>query len=140
VTDDISSLKECSIIITGASSGQGFLQPEHFGKDAVIVDVAVPANIKPEVLTTLRSQRKDVTYLLGGVAKLPGDQSIVTPLFPLADNESFACMAETFAMGFRDLKDIHLTGNLTKKMVMRSIDIAKLAGFSLGSNKEKNSL
>lgn len=140
VTDDLSLLKECSIIITGASSGQGFLQPEHFGKDAVIVDVAVPANIKPEVLTTLRSQRKDVTYLLGGVAKLPGDQSIMTPLFPLADNESFACMAETFAMGFSDLKDIHHTGNLTKKMVMRSIDIAKLAGFSLGSNKEKNSL
>jgi predicted amino acid dehydrogenase len=140
VTDDLQHLKECAIIITGASSGQGFLRPEHFGKDAVIVDVAVPANIKPDVLATLRAQRSDVTYLLGGIAKLPGTQSIVTPLFPLETNESFACMAETFAMGFSHLENIHHTGNLTKPMVMRSIEMAKEAGFSLGSIKEKNSL
>src|SRR5690606_26006090 len=71
VTDDLNTLTECAVIITGASSGQGFLQPQHFAKDAVVVDVAVPANIKPEMLERLKTERKDVSYYLGGVAKIP---------------------------------------------------------------------
>lgn len=140
VTHDLTQLNTCSVVITGASSGQGFLRPEHFAPDAVVVDVAVPANIKPEVLEELKRTRRDLSYLLGGVAKLPGDQSLVTPLFPLDTNESFACMAETFAMGFLGKERLLHTGNITKAMVQRARDIARAQGFGLGSTKVKNSL
>lgn len=140
VTTDLNELPSCAIVITGASSGTGFLAPEHFARNGVVVDVAVPANIRPEVLERLRSERPDVSYCLGGVAKLPGEQSIVTPLFPLATNESFACMAETFALGFSAERDVRHIGNLTKRMVARSADLARSAGFGLGSLKTGHSL
>ncbi|MFP5457670.1 MAG: aminotransferase class III-fold pyridoxal phosphate-dependent enzyme [Bacteriovoracia bacterium] len=140
VTDDLNEIKSCAIVITGASSGSGFLTPEHFAHNSVVVDVAVPANIKTEVLDRLKLERPDVTYCLGGVAKLPGAQSIVTPLFPLDPNESFACMAETFAMGFSPERDLRHIGNLTKSMVARSAGLAASAGFELGSVKRSHSL
>ncbi|MBY0516403.1 MAG: aminotransferase class III-fold pyridoxal phosphate-dependent enzyme [Bacteriovoracaceae bacterium] len=140
VTDDLEALKDCEIIITGASSGQGFLSADHFKKNAVVVDVAVPANIRPEVLEALRRDRKDVSYCLGGVAKIPGTQSIKSPLFPLEDNESYACMAETFSFGFSQEKNCLHIGNLTKSMVIHSNEVAQAAGFELGKSKTKNSL
>jgi acetylornithine/succinyldiaminopimelate/putrescine aminotransferase/predicted amino acid dehydrogenase len=140
ITDNVAALRSCEIIITGASSGTGFLEPQHFTKNAVVVDVAVPANIKPDVLARLKIERPDVTYCLGGVAKLPHLQSIVTPLFPLDTNESFACMAETFAMGFLGKQNLKHIGNLTKTMVNNTAQFTLDAGFTLGSTKTKSSL
>lgn len=140
VSSDLNLLKECTLILAGASSGKGFLTPEHFQVNAIIVDVAVPANIQPDVLQQLRQNRPDVSYLLGGIAKLPHNQSIVTQIFPLPQNQSFACMAETFTLGFGIESDLLHTGNLTKELVRKVEALATDAGFELGAMKTKNSL
>lgn len=140
VTKDLAALKDCSLILTGASSGKGFLTPEHFGANAVVVDVAVPANIRPEVLKELSRSRPDVTYSLGGIARLPHEQSIVSQIFPLPANQSFACMAETFALGFSDSRGQLHIGNLTKDLVRKVEHLCATSGFTLAGPKTKNSL
>lgn len=137
---DITLISEADIILCGASASSGFLNIESFKKNAVIVDVAVPPSIKPELLHRLKNERPDLTYHLGGVAKLPMDQSIDFFLFPLKKNECYACMAETFSIGFSDRKNFLNIGDLNKDIVSEVQDLASLAGFILGQNKDKISL
>lgn len=140
VSADLSKILEADLVITGASSGTGFLGADHFKNNAIIVDLAVPANIKPEALEHLRRTRKDLSYSLGGIAKLPGIQSVSSPIFPLNDNESFACMAETFALAMEDTKEILNIGQVTKEMVSFSATVCTSAGFSLSKEKSSHSL
>jgi acetylornithine/succinyldiaminopimelate/putrescine aminotransferase/predicted amino acid dehydrogenase len=139
-TSDMTSIKESEIVLCGASASNGFLSPEMFREDAVIVDVAVPPSIKPELLNQLKSERPDLTYHLGGVAQIPKNQSIEFFLMPLGKNECFACMAETFSLGFSGQRNFLNIGDLNKKVVLEVETLASKAGFTLGSYKSKSSL
>jgi predicted amino acid dehydrogenase len=140
VTGSIEKMKDADIVLTGASTHQGFLTPDHFKLNSVIVDVAVPANIKEEVLLELRSNRPDVHYLLGGIAKLPREQSIDTEIFILNEGESYACMAETFILTFSGREDLLHIGNLSKSMVEAVNEMAEKSGFDLAGFKLKTSI
>jgi acetylornithine/succinyldiaminopimelate/putrescine aminotransferase/predicted amino acid dehydrogenase len=140
ITSDLTKLIEADIVITGASAGTGFLKADDFKQNAIIVDLAVPANIKPEALEHLKSTRPDLSYTLGGIARLPGEQSVSSPIFPLNENESFACMAETFALAMDDAKGITNIGQVTKEMVSFSAEVCQRAGFSLSKSKSSHSL
>ena len=137
---DINEIKNADIVLCGASASNGFLSLDHFKENAVIVDVAVPPSIKPEMLTKIELERPDLTYHLGGVAQIPQKQSINFIVFPLAENECYACMAETFALGFSGRKNFLNIGDLSKDIVMEVQDIAHDIGFVLGNIKEKSSL
>lgn len=139
-SSDITLIQNSDIVLCGASASNGFLNLEHFKENAVIVDVAVPPSIKPEMLQELKKNRPDLTYHLGGVAQIPQNQSIDFFVFPLEKNECFACMAETFALGFSDEKNFLNIGDLSKNLVLEVQKIADQAGFILGSYKEKSSL
>ncbi len=92
------------------------------------------------MLNTLKTERPDLTYHLGGVAQLPKDQSIDFFLFPLGENECYACMAETFSLGFSGRTGLLNIGDLSKKVVVEIQDIADTVGFTLGKYKDKSSL
>jgi predicted amino acid dehydrogenase len=139
-TSDMNLIKESDIVLCGASASNGFLSTDLFKQGAVVVDVAVPPSIKPEMLEKLKSERPDITYHLGGVAQLPKNQSIDFFIFPLAQNECFACMAETFSLGFSGKKNFLNIGDLTKELVLEVQNLAGQAGFTLGSYKKKSSL
>jgi acetylornithine/succinyldiaminopimelate/putrescine aminotransferase/predicted amino acid dehydrogenase len=139
-TSDISRISEAEIVLCGASASNGFLSLDLFKQDSVVVDVAVPASIKPEMLEKLKTERTDITYHLGGVAQIPQEQSINFFIFPLGKNECYACMAETFALGFSGRKNFLNIGDLNKNIVLEVQDIAKKVGFVLGSYKNKSSL
>jgi acetylornithine/succinyldiaminopimelate/putrescine aminotransferase/predicted amino acid dehydrogenase len=139
-SSDMTRIKDCEIVLCGASASNGFLSLELFKKNAVVVDVAVPPSIKPDMLARLESDRPDITYHLGGVAQIPQDQSIDFFIFPLGENECYACMAETFALGFSGRKNFLNIGDLSKDIVMEVQEMAKDVGFLLGSYKEKSSL
>ncbi len=139
-TSDMNLIKESDIVLCGASASNGFLSTDLFKQGAVVVDVAVPPSIKPEMLEKLKSERPDITYHLGGVAQLPKNQSIDFFIFPLAQNECFACMAETFSLGFSGKKNFLNIGDLTKELVLEVQNLAGQAGFILGSYKKKSSL
>lgn len=137
---DLTKIVEADIVLSGTSSSSGFLTLDLFKKNAVIVDIAVPATIKKELLEKIDSERPDVTYHLGGIAQFPQDQSLDLYLFPLGKGESFACMAETFSIGFSGEKNFLNIGDLNKKTVQDVDKLAKKAGFSLGKTKTKSSL
>lgn len=139
-SSDVSLISNSEIVLCGASASTGFLSLDLFKKDAVVVDVAVPPSIKPEMLRELELNRTDITYHLGGVANLPKDQSIEFFVFPLGKNECFACMAETFSLGFSGRKNFLNIGDLNKKVVLEVQDLAREAGFKLGGYKKKSSL
>ena len=137
---DITNINNSDIVLCGASASNGFLSLDLMKENAVIVDVAVPPSIKPEMLQKLKAERKDLTYHLGGVAQIPNGQSIDFFVFPLGKNECFACMAETFALGFSGKKNFLNIGDLNKNIVLEVQEIARQTGFILGSYKSKSSL
>lgn len=137
---EINLIKNSEIVLCGASASNGFLSIDLFKENAVVVDVAVPPSIKTDMLTKLNEERPDVTYHLGGVAQIPKGQSIDFIVFPLGENECFACMAETFALGFSGKKNFLNIGDLNKSIVLEVQSMAKEVGFTLGSYKKKSSL
>ncbi len=139
-TSDITQIKESDIVLCGASASNGFLSLDLFKQGAVIVDVAVPPSIKPEMLNLIETQRPDLTYHLGGVAQIPHNQSIDFFIFPLEKNECYACMAETFSLGFSGKRHLLNIGDLNKKIVLEVQEFANQAGFILGNFKKKCSL
>jgi predicted amino acid dehydrogenase len=139
-TSDLSLVKECEIVLCGASASNGFLSPEMFKESAVVVDVAVPPSIKPELLHKLKTERTDLIYHLGGVAQIPKNQSLDFFIMPLDNNECYACMAETFSLGFSGKKNFLNIGDLNKNLVLEVQQMARQSGFVLGSYKSKSSL
>ena len=139
-TSDITSIRESEIVLCGASASSGFLTPDLFKQNATIVDVAVPPSIKPEFQQKLQTERPDLAYHLGGVARIPKDQSLDFFIFPLDENECYACMAETFSLGFSGRKNFLNIGDLNKDIVLEVQNIANDVGFVLGSYKSKSSL
>lgn len=137
---DVTTIRNANIVLCGASASNGFLNLDLFKQNAVVVDVAVPPSIKPEMLAKLEAERPDLTYHLGGVAQIPKEQSIDLFIFPLGQNECYACMAETFSLGFSGRKNFLNIGDLNKDIVLEVQDIAKKVGFVLGSYKKKSSL
>lgn len=140
ISHDLNEISNADIVLSGTSASTGFLTLELFKKNAVIVDVAVPPSIKPEMLALLEKNRSDLTYHLGGVASIPQNQSIDFFVFPLGVNESYACMAETFSIGFSGKKNFLNIGDLDKAIVKEVEVIADEVGFTLGRTKDKSSL
>lgn len=137
---DLTRIKEAQIVISGASASTSFLNLDMFQENSVIVDIAVPQALSPELITELKTKRPDLKYHLGGVAELPLGQSIKTPVFPLDERECFACMAETFTLGFVGNEEILNIGDLTKNKVLEIALLARKNGFKLGNYKSQNSL
>jgi acetylornithine/succinyldiaminopimelate/putrescine aminotransferase/predicted amino acid dehydrogenase len=139
-TSDLTTIAEADVVLSGTSSSAGFLTLDLFKQNAVIVDIAVPPTIKKELLNQIELTRSDLTYHLGGIAQFPRNQSLDCILFPLGKNESYACMAETFSIGFSGKKNFLNIGDLNKDIVLEVEGIAKEAGFILGKNKTSISL
>ena len=77
-------------------------------------------------------KRKDVTYLQGGLAKLPLDQVVDHPWVPLKNGDCFACMAETIAMGLHKKNISYSLGRMNKPQVLESMQLAREVGIVLG--------
>jgi len=131
-TSNIEKIKQADLVLCGASSSKSFLDVSLFKENAIVVDIAVPPSVK--------GTRPDLTYHMGGVAKIPNKMSIDFFILPLGENESYACMAETFAIGFSGEKDLLHIGDLNNDVVKKVEVLAKKAGFELGNYKTKSSL
>ena len=70
--------------------------------------------------------------------KLPSETQFNVPVFPLPRGESFACMAETFALSLNEETNVKHIGHLDKEIVQRAVRIATEAGISLGNIKSMN--
>ena len=139
LTDKIENLDQADLVVAGANQSKAFLSPELFKSQCFILDIAVPASLSREQVRWLSYSRPSVEYCLGGIAKLPKEQSIETNLFPLKKGQAFACLSETLALAFSKQQKILQLGELTPWHVERALGWAKEAGFSLDTPKIEQS-
>ncbi|MDD4976112.1 MAG: aminotransferase class III-fold pyridoxal phosphate-dependent enzyme [Bacteriovorax sp.] len=124
---ELTDLKDCEIVIVGTNSAAEIIVSEHIKFGAIVLDISVPSNVQSEV-----KKRKDVTYLQGGLAKLPFEQVVDHPWVPLETGDCFACMAETIAMGLHGLDYSYSLGRMNKPQVIESLKLAADVGIVLG--------
>lgn len=137
IESDLNNLSNANIIVCGANSTTAIIESQHIQKGAIVIDIAVPRNVHDDVL----KNRKDITYILGGVAALPQPfpkekiQGIDVDFFPLNKGEVFACMAETITLTMAGSQGTLNIGPISKAQVERILQLAKQVGFTLGRYK-----
>ncbi|HET6245130.1 MAG: aminotransferase class III-fold pyridoxal phosphate-dependent enzyme [Bacteroidetes bacterium] len=138
-THDIETAIHADVIVLGTNQPGAVLYLKHVKKGAIVLDISVPPNASDDLVS-----RSDITYIKGGIAALPGtgsqEQALESVILPFGPGECFACMAETFGLGFAQIKGKRFTGDLTTKSVMEITRIIEQQGFSLGRKKTERSL
>ena len=127
LTNELSELKHCEIVIVGTNSANEIIKSEDIKEGAIVLDISIPSNVQSDV-----KKRKDVTYLQGGLAKLPFDQVVDHAWVPLKTGDCFACMAETIALGLIHKKESYSLGRMNKPQVLESLKLARETGIVLG--------
>lgn len=133
---EVDAVKECDVVLIGTNTAKTIIYPQHLKENAIVLDISVPTNIDRSVF----KERSDVQCFMGGLAKMPMQQSLDLKSFPTPKGEVFACMAETMALGLNNRFAHYSMGPLTKKQVLESKQLAELAGFTVGSLKRNPSL
>ncbi|MFA6238169.1 MAG: aminotransferase class III-fold pyridoxal phosphate-dependent enzyme [Bacteriovorax sp.] len=124
---ELIDLADCEIVIVGTNSSAEIILSEHIKEGAIVLDISIPSNVQSAV-----KKRKDVTYLQGGLAKLPFDQVVDHPWVPLKTGDCFACMAETIALGLHQIDKSYSMGRMNKPQVLDSLKLARETGIVLG--------
>jgi predicted amino acid dehydrogenase len=122
------ALRDCTLIITATSSPRPVILPEHVGDHpVVIVDVAVPGDVHPDVLT----ERPNAVVLRGGMVTVPGGQEVRVPGMRLGAGEIYGCLAETTLLGLAGVREHFSYGPLTVANVRRILELARMHGFTI---------
>lgn len=135
ISHDLIDLKSCEIVVIGTNSTIEIIKSEHIGENAIVLDISLPSNVDNSV-----KKRSDVTYLKTGLTKLPNGQVLTHPWIPLDDGDVFACLAETLAIAFHDIKKSYSMGKITKAQVLESLDLTLSKGITLGGFGHRYSL
>ena len=114
--------KEADVLVTATSHPDALLQPEHLGKDTIIVDVSQPPNLSPEVC----QQRPDIHRIDGGFVDFP--VQIVIPGIPPGKN--FACIAEVIMQAMENERINHV-GSIDLHHLRTTEQWAEKYGFIL---------
>lgn len=129
---DLSDLKDCDVMIIGTNSSSEIIKSEHVKEGAIVLDISVPTNVQADV-----RKRKDVTYLQGGLVRLPLGQAVDHPWMPLKNGDCFACMAETITLGLHKKDSSYSMGRMNKTQVLDSLRLAGEVGVVLGGLRER---
>ena len=65
IVRDLRELREMPLVVSAANAAEPFIGPEHLRRDAVVLDIAVPMNTRPET----EQQRPDVLVIQGVISK-----------------------------------------------------------------------
>lgn len=139
ITHNLSKIRGADIVVIGTNSTDTILKSHHLKQNAIIVDIAVPANTS----TAVRN-RNDIKYIKGGIAGLPiinqKEQHLNSVILPFGKGESYGCMAETFGLAFNNKNNKHYIGDITKKDIEEVTHIMQNQGFSLKRAKVESSI
>lgn len=138
VDSDKNNIQQANAIILGTNTNDILVYNQQVRSGTVIMDLGVPHNLDPQLFL-----RDDIIVILGGVAHLPISNSetiIDIPSFPLSKGEVFACMAETFSIGFSGQDEIKHIGDVTIEHIDKIASIATNHGFGLKCSKVISSL
>jgi predicted amino acid dehydrogenase len=129
--NSLEQIRDCDVVLIGTNSSKTLVYPEHLKPNAIVLDISVPTNIDKSVFKV----RPDVECFIGGLAKLPLNQSLDLKSFPTPTGEIFTCMAETITLGLQQKNHNFSYGQINKKQILEIMEMANQVGFSLGSLK-----
>jgi len=93
----------------------------------VVCDIAVPADVSPEVSLQLPL----TTVMRGGLIKLPRNDDFLVAGLDLEPGYVFACMAETLLMGLEGVTTSVSFGSIKPENVNWALQAAQKHGFAL---------
>ncbi|MCM8773407.1 MAG: NAD(P)-binding domain-containing protein [Candidatus Omnitrophica bacterium] len=91
--DNNRAIRDADIVIVTTSSPQAILNINDFKSGAIVCDVSLPKNVRGDI-----NSRKDVTFIEGGLIKIPFDIKYIGLGIGLPKNTIYACMAETLLL------------------------------------------
>jgi acetylornithine/succinyldiaminopimelate/putrescine aminotransferase/predicted amino acid dehydrogenase len=131
VSTDIKSIARSDVIVAVSNSPEKIIRDALVRKNAIICDVSVPSATDPSLIR----KREDVLYFTGGIVKLPNQEAIKIPAYPLPAGQIFACMAETMLLGLSGIRENFSFGDLKIKNIELIDLLGKYHGFELGPLK-----
>lgn len=137
ITDNMESLKDCSIVVSSSNSSRPVIYPEHLSTTTrIICDLAVPQDVDASVGLVY----PDLMQIMGGVVRLPQPNNFIVGGIPLPRGHIFACMGETIVMGLDGCR--HFSGSIGSvrpEDVYKTLELADQFGYELGQFKEERS-
>lgn len=121
---DLSLIKEADIVLIATSASKAFLGASDFKKGSLVVDLSIPCNCFDSV-----KNDPDITFVNGGMIKLPQQETFNIGGIPLSKGMSYACLAETILMGMEGLTTSFSFGNIETEDVLQIGSIAEKHGF-----------
>jgi len=131
VSTDIKSIDQSDVIVAVSNSHEKIIRDEFVRKNAIICDASVPSATDPSII----KKREDVLFFTGGIVKLPNQEAIQIPAYPLSAGQVFACMAETMLLGLSGIRKNFSFGDLKIKNIELIDFLGKHHGFELGPLK-----
>lgn len=135
VATRMEALRECTLVLAATSAPRPVILPEHLSGDPVVlVDVAVPGDVHPDVATA----RPRAVVLNGGVVRAPLGQRVTIPGMRLDGGEIYGCLAETALLGLAGIREHFSYGPITAQRVRRIRDLARTHGFTVSGSPRFN--
>lgn len=131
VSTEIASIDRSDVIVAVSNSHEKIIRDAFVRKNAIICDVSVPSAADPSLIR----KRGDVLYFTGGIVKLPSQETIQIPAYPLPAGQIFACMAEAMLLGLSGIRENLSFGDLKVENIELIDLLAKHHGFGLGPLK-----
>jgi predicted amino acid dehydrogenase len=123
-TDAADAVSRADLVVAATSTPSAVIDPDWVKPNAIICDVAQPANVGPD----LTRRRPDVTVFAGGLVDLPGGRPLGLSL-GLPPGVSYACTAETMIIaGSPDTLDVSVGDQLS----VAHLTALRAAGRRLG--------
>jgi acetylornithine/succinyldiaminopimelate/putrescine aminotransferase/predicted amino acid dehydrogenase len=136
IATDPAAAVEAAVVLAATNAPDPYLTPAHFGNEAIVCDLSVPAAVRPEV----RTLRPDLRLMNGGIARLPFAEDHGIPGFPLPPGQIYGCMGEAMLLGLEGVRDATFTGTLPAENVYRLKAMAERHGFELAEYKTQQTI
>jgi acetylornithine/succinyldiaminopimelate/putrescine aminotransferase/predicted amino acid dehydrogenase len=131
VATDLAALTGCNLIISASNSPRPVICADHIGPQAVVIcDVAVPADVAPEV-----ASRANVRLIRGGIIRLPKQQDLGLDSLGLDPGRIYACMAESLLLGLSGVGSSFSVGPLQAGKIRLMRTLAQHHGFEIDEDK-----
>jgi acetylornithine/succinyldiaminopimelate/putrescine aminotransferase/predicted amino acid dehydrogenase len=124
-TSDLAAVRAADVVVCATNSVQATLTAQHLARHAVVCDLSVP----PTLDHTIASQRPEVTFLPGGVLRLPGGEDLGIPGLRLPTGTAYGCLAEGVLLAWRGLGDGAFVGRTCPRNVREIAALASRHGF-----------
>lgn len=130
IVDDLYDLVQCKVTVVATNDPTPFLFSKYFASNSIVYDISVPLNSTEELI----HNDKNIKVIMGGIVKLPNNESIPIKGYLLKNGEAYACISETVLLGLEETETNYSYGSLTPWQIGNINDIGNKHGFQLAES------